>query len=132
MQAVVSCRGAVLAGTQGVRAEHARIDAIWLNPNVASWTRKRVAARYPSARIYTDRSAMLAEHPLSALECYEPVAPHRVRPRLGRPVVPVIAARWPSACCPRPCCARRRCSGTPGFFPVERSARERAFCGVRS
>jgi len=83
VQAVVSCWGRVIAGTHGVRAEHARIDAIWLNPNVASWTRKRVAARYPSARVYSDRQEMLAEHPLSSLECYEPVAPHRLLPRLG-------------------------------------------------
>jgi len=83
VQAVVSCWGGVIAGTQGVRAEHARIDAIWLNPNVASWTRKRVAARYPSARTYADRQTMLAEHPLSALDCYEQVAPHRIMPRLG-------------------------------------------------
>jgi hypothetical protein len=26
---------------------------------------------------------MLAEHPLSALDCYEQVAPHRIMPRLG-------------------------------------------------
>ena len=68
--AVVSCWGAVVAGTQGVRAEHARIDAIWLHPNVPAWTRRRVASRYPSARVYADRSAMLAEHPLSVLPCY--------------------------------------------------------------
>ena len=83
VQAVVSCWGGVIAGTQGVRAEHARIDAIWLNPNVASWTHKRVAAHYPSARLYTDRRAMLAEHPLSTLDCYERNPRHRIAPRLG-------------------------------------------------
>jgi hypothetical protein len=83
VQAVVSCWGNVIAGTHGIRAEHARIDAIWLNPNVAPWTHKRVAAHYPSARIYTDRCAMLAEHPLSTLDCYEPSPRHRVAPRLG-------------------------------------------------
>src|SRR5437868_14217847 len=29
VQAVVSCWGGVVAGTEGIRAEHARIDAIW-------------------------------------------------------------------------------------------------------
>lgn len=78
--AVVSCWGGVVAGTQGVRAEHARIDAIWLHPNVPTWTRRRVASRYPSARVYADRSAMLAEHPLSVLPCYsEQVQRHPVR-----------------------------------------------------
>jgi hypothetical protein len=70
VQAVVSCWGGVVAGTQGVRAEHARIDAIWLHPNVPTWTRRRVASRYPSARVYTDRAAMLAEYPLTVLPCY--------------------------------------------------------------
>lgn len=83
VQAVVSCWGGVVAGTQGLRAEHARIDAIWLNPNVATWTRKGVAAQYPSARMYTDRRAMLAEHPLSRLDCYDQNAAHRIGLRLG-------------------------------------------------
>lgn len=71
VQAVVSCWGDVVAGTHGVRAQYARIDAIWLHPNVPSWARHRVATRYPSARIYADRAAMLAEHPLSRLDCYD-------------------------------------------------------------
>lgn len=80
VQAVVSCWGGVVAGTQGVRAEHARVDAIWLHPNVPTWTRRRVASRYPSARVYTERAAMLAEHPLSVLPCYaENVERHRLR-----------------------------------------------------
>jgi hypothetical protein len=83
VQAVVSCWGNVIAGTRGVRAEHARIDAIWLNPNLASWMHKRVAARYPSARVYTDRQVMLAEHPLSVLDCYQPGAPRRIATRLA-------------------------------------------------
>ncbi|MDT4936554.1 MAG: hypothetical protein QOG80_225 [Pseudonocardiales bacterium] len=70
VQAVVSCWGGVIAGTQGVRAEHARIDAIWLHPNVPYWMRRRVASRYPSARVYADRAVLLAEHPLSSLPCY--------------------------------------------------------------
>ena len=72
VEAVVSCWGRVVAGTQGVRAEHARIDALWLNPSVSPWLHRRVAATYPSARLFTDRTAMLAEFPLSQLAGYEP------------------------------------------------------------
>jgi hypothetical protein len=71
VQAVVSCWGRVVAGTQGVRAEYARIDALWLSPAVPKWISARIALRYPNARIYRDREAMLAEHPLSNLPCYE-------------------------------------------------------------
>lgn len=77
VQAVVSCWGSVVAGTQGIRAAHARIDAIWLDVSVPEGVRRRVAQTYPSARIYADRTAMLAEHPLSQLPCYRP--PARVR-----------------------------------------------------
>jgi hypothetical protein len=78
VQAVVSCWGSVVAGTQGIRAAHARIDAIWLDARVPRDVRCRIAQTYPSARIYADRAAMLAEHPLSQLPCYEPP----VRPRV--------------------------------------------------
>lgn len=78
VQAVVSCWGAVVAGTQGVRAEHARIDALWISPQAPWWLRKRVATRYPSARMYADADAMLAEHPLTELNCYEHPQPRGV------------------------------------------------------
>lgn len=71
VQAVVSCWGSVVAGTQGVRAEHARIVAVWINPHAPDWVAKRVAARYPSARLYADADAMLAEYPPTELTCYE-------------------------------------------------------------
>ena len=71
LQAVVSCWGGVVAGTQGVRAQYARIDALWLHPAAPGWLRKRVAARYPSARLYDDVDTMLAAHPLSVLPSYE-------------------------------------------------------------
>jgi hypothetical protein len=83
VQAVVSCWGDVVAGTKGVRAAHARIDALWINPAAPPWLRSRVATRYPSARMYNDAAAMLGEHPLTELDCYE-------RPR-GRRVGPLIA-----------------------------------------
>lgn len=89
VQAVVSCWGEVIAGTHGVRSQHARIDAIWLHPNVPSWARHRVAQRYPSARVYGDRAAMLAEHPLSRLDCYDDAPARR---RLPGPVWLWLAA----------------------------------------
>jgi hypothetical protein len=87
VQAVVSCWGGVAAGTQGVRSEHARVDALWLSPRAPAWLRSRVASRYPSARMYADADAMLAEHPLSELRCYERPA----RRRLSRFVLAVLA-----------------------------------------
>lgn len=83
VQAVVSCWGGLVAGTKGFRAEHARIDAIWINPQAPNWVRKRVAARYPSARLYADASAMVAEHPLTALECYRQPGVRHLAPRLA-------------------------------------------------
>ncbi len=74
VRAVVSCWGAVVAGTQGVRAEHARIDAIWLHPEAPRWLRTRIASRYPSARMYADPDALVGEHPLTEMSCYD--APH--------------------------------------------------------
>jgi hypothetical protein len=83
VQAVVSCWGQVVAGTQGVRAEHARIDALWINAEAPDWLRKRVVARYPSARMYRDAAAMRSEHPLTELRCYGPPDTHRLRSSLG-------------------------------------------------
>lgn len=77
VQAIVSCWGGVVAGTKGFRAEHARIDAIWLDPDAPRWLHHRIRVRYPSARVYNDRDAMFAEHPLSDLSCYEPPQPRR-------------------------------------------------------
>lgn len=83
VQAIVSCWGRVIAGTQGVRAQYARIDAIWLHQNAPDWLRSRVAARYPSARMYVDAAAMRAEHPTTALPCYEPARRHTALRRAG-------------------------------------------------
>lgn len=70
--AVVSCWGRVVAGTQGIRAEYARIDALWLSAAVPKWVRTRVALRYPNVQLYLDRDAMVSEHAPSVLPCYEP------------------------------------------------------------
>jgi hypothetical protein len=83
VQAVVSCWGSVVAGTQGVRSQYARVDALWLGPGVPRSLRQRVALTYPSARLYLDRDAMLAEHPLSELPCYEPPPSRRLPTRIA-------------------------------------------------
>ncbi len=87
VQAVVSCWGGVVAGTRGVRAEHARIDAIWISPAAPDWLRKRVAVRYPSARLYADEAAMLGEHPLTELDCYRTSVRRRLGPYLGAALI---------------------------------------------
>jgi hypothetical protein len=79
--AVVSCWGRVVAGTRGFRAEHARVDALWLAPSVPAWLRKRIAVRYPGARMFTDSRLMLAEYPLTELDCYEPLPRERAASR---------------------------------------------------
>jgi hypothetical protein len=86
VQAVVSCWGGVVAGTKGFRAQYARVDAIWISARAPLWLRRRVASRYPSARIYADAAAMLAEHPLSSLDCYRPAARRRVTPAVATAV----------------------------------------------
>jgi hypothetical protein len=87
VKAIVSCWGGVVAGTRGIRAEHARIDAIWISPSAPGWLRKRVAVRYPSARVYLDETAMLAEHPLTELDCYRGSTPRRTGPFLAAALI---------------------------------------------
>jgi hypothetical protein len=90
VQAVVACWGSVVGGTLGVRAERARIEAIWLGPGAPTWVVKRVGLTYPSARIYLDRDEMLAEHPLSMLPCYAPPKPPSLPRRLAVPVAATV------------------------------------------
>lgn len=78
--AVVSCWGRIVAGTRGVRAEHARIDAIWMSDHVPPVLAGHVAERYPSVAIHQDKVAMLAEHTLTRLDCYQPIG---ARPGTG-------------------------------------------------
>jgi hypothetical protein len=78
--AVVSCWGRIIAGTRGVRVEHSRIEALWLSAAVPGELAGRVAARHPSVAVHRDRSRMLADHPPTVLDCYEPPPRRRVRP----------------------------------------------------
>lgn len=70
--AVVSCWGRVVAGTRGLRCECARVTALWMSAAVPADLVALIAARYPATAIYSDRELMLAEHPPTPLDCYEP------------------------------------------------------------
>ena len=79
--AVVACWGRVIAGSRGVRAEKARIEAIWMSPKVPEYLRHAVTARYPSAVVESDVDQLLADHPPSELSCYDPQPPREPRAR---------------------------------------------------
>jgi hypothetical protein len=68
--ALVSCWGHVIAGTRGIRAEHARIEAIWMSEVVPSELAAMVADHYPTASVFADKASMLAAHPPTVLDCY--------------------------------------------------------------
>ena len=78
--AVVSCWGRVIAGTRGLRAEHSRIDALWLSATVPADLAEKVVRNHPSVAVHRDRARMLADHPPTELDCYEPAGRGRVRP----------------------------------------------------
>jgi hypothetical protein len=50
--AVVACWGRVIAGTRGVRAEHCRVEALWLSERVPAELIGQLGNRYPSVTIY--------------------------------------------------------------------------------
>jgi hypothetical protein len=82
--AVVACWGRVVAGTRGLRSQHARIEAIWMSPTVPADLAASVADRYPSTAVYGDKEAMLIEHPPTHVDCYETPSPRdRGRNRMG-------------------------------------------------
>ncbi|MGY1671701.1 hypothetical protein [Geodermatophilus sp. SYSU D00710] len=100
--AVVSCWGHVIAGTRGLRAEHCRIEALWLSAAVPEELAERVRRNHPSVAVHRDRSRMLAEHPPTELECYEPAGPgsgHRAgrlwwSVAIAAAVLGVLPAQW--------------------------------------
>lgn len=94
--AVVAAHGQVLPATRGFRAQHARIEALWLSPRLDPARRRAVARAYPDAALYSTRAAMLAEHPLTHLEGYAlPATPRRpalLAQLLGLTTWPLLAA----------------------------------------
>jgi hypothetical protein len=68
--AVVACWGRVVPGTLGVRAQYARIEAIWVSGRVPSGRVALLRKHYPSAVVYGSKRAMLRRHRLSRLDSY--------------------------------------------------------------
>lgn len=75
--AVVACWGKVVAGTRGIRAQHARLEAIFMSDRVPAGLSRQVASRYSDARVYGSRELMLQQHVPTQLDCYEPPGPTR-------------------------------------------------------
>ena len=100
--AVVACWGRIIAGTRGLRAEHCRIEALWLSAAVPVDLAERVRQEHPSVAVHRDRARMVAEHPPTELDCYEQSDRGRDRP-VGRlwwsaaitsAVLGVLPAHW--------------------------------------
>jgi hypothetical protein len=83
--AVVTCWGRVVPGTRGLRAQHARIKAIWLSSRVSPRLARRLRQRYPSATFYRSRRLMLRRHPPTRLESYDPPWLESCERKLRRP-----------------------------------------------
>ena len=93
--AVVMCWGRVIVGTKGLRAQRARIEAVWLSKIVPADLVRMVADRYPTARMYSDRGATLTAHAptvAAQLEADQVAGPHRRRSTARILVVAAIAA----------------------------------------
>jgi hypothetical protein len=99
---VVACWGRIIAGTRGLRAEHCRIQALWLSPAVPEALVERIIGNYPSVAIHWDRSRMVADHPPTELDCYERPARGSGRPAgrlwwlaaIGAAVMSTLPADW--------------------------------------
>ena len=78
--AVVTCWGRIIAGTRGLRAEHSRIEALWLSAAVPANLVELIIRDHPSVTVHRDRSRMLADHPPTELDCYEPAGRGGGRP----------------------------------------------------
>lgn len=100
--AVVACWGRIIAGTRGLRAEHGRIEALWLSAAVPAELAALVSRNYPSVAVHRDRSRMLAHHPPTELDCYERPGRSRRRPAgrlwwaaaLAAALLGVVPADW--------------------------------------
>jgi hypothetical protein len=70
--AVVTCWGKVVPGTRGLRAQYARIEAIWLSGKIPRHFVQRLRRRYPSVTFYRSRRRMLRRNHPTLLDSYEP------------------------------------------------------------
>ena len=76
--AVVTCWGKVVPGTRGLRAQYARIEAIWLSGKIPRQFVQRLRQRYPSVTFYRSRRRMLRRNHPTVLDSYE-AEPRRER-----------------------------------------------------
>ena len=72
--AVVACWGRVVPGTLGLRAQYARIEAIWVSRRIPGGRVALLRKRYPSAVLCSSKRAMLRRHRLSRLDSYRRVS----------------------------------------------------------
>lgn len=70
--AVVALWGSLEVATRGVRAQHGRLQAVWLHRRVPDQLARAVRDRYPDVEVLCDRAALLQRHPLTTLEGYRP------------------------------------------------------------
>lgn len=63
--AVVSLWGQTIVGSRGVRAQHARIEAVCAPSDVPDEVVERMRAAYPHAAIYRELRLMIDAHPLT-------------------------------------------------------------------
>jgi hypothetical protein len=120
--AVVACWGRVIAGTRGVRAEHCRVEALWLSEAVPTDLVGELVERYPPVMIYRDRTEMLAEHPLTVLDCYDLQEPQQQswtrRWIVGAVMIAVLVTALPASWWDEISDARLVWAGVLGFFLV--------------
>lgn len=85
--AVVTCWGRVVPGTRGLRAQYARIEAVWLSGKIPRQLVQRLRLRYPSVTFYRSRRRMLRRNHPTVLDSYEPEPrQERMIARLARQV----------------------------------------------
>lgn len=70
--AVVAANGPMEVGTRGARVQRARVVALWLGSRVTARLAAAVQRRYPSVRIYRNRTQMTACYPLTPLDGFTP------------------------------------------------------------
>lgn len=81
--AVVALWGSIEVASRGLRAEHGRVEALWLHPRrVRPELRQLLDGRYPNVQVYEDREQLLEQHPLTALEGVQPPRLRGLAPRL--------------------------------------------------
>ena len=99
--AVVAVHGTMEAGTRGARAEHARIEAVWLGRRISDGLAAAIRRRYPTVAVYRDRAAMTAEHPLTRLDLFRvPRVGEAARRRLRALMWTFLAAAAALGCLP--------------------------------